>query len=431
MNNKYKDKIKALLTDLKKDISIPQFCYNQNSAHNTVLYGGPLFDDEEMVEAIYTLLFGKWFVSGENVDKFEKEFSKYINIKYSLMVNSGSSANLIILEVMKKFFKWKELDEVIVSSVGFPTTVSPILQVGLKPMFCDIELDTLNFDINEIEKKITSLTRAIIVSPVLGNPPDMARLKSLCDKHFIHIIMDGCDSLGSKWDGKHLAEYGIMSSCSFYPAHHITTGEGGMVSTNSEELIRLARSFSWWGRGCHCVGTANLSKAGSCGKRFSRWLPQLNFLTDHRYLYTNIGYNLKPLDLQGAIGLVQLKKLDFIHAKRVEYKNRIENIMSQVKGLSFPKQHPDAEVSWFGVPIICESARLKERFVRYLEENRIQTRNYFAGNLLLHPAYEHLDNWKLYPNANTVLEKIFFIGCSPTMTEDNITYINEIISKYE
>jgi CDP-6-deoxy-D-xylo-4-hexulose-3-dehydrase len=430
MLNTQKDKIRALLTDLKKDSSIPQFCYNLNQS-KTVCYGGPLFDDEELVEAIHTLLFGKWFVSGENVDKFEKEFSKYINMKYSLMVNSGSSANLIILEVMKKFYEWKTGDEVIVSSVGFPTTVAPILQVGLKPVFCDIELETLNFNINEIEKKITPFTRAIVVSPVLGNPPDMTWLKSLCDKHFIHIIMDGCDSLGSKWNGKHLAEYGVMSSCSFYPAHHITTGEGGMVSTNSEELIRLARSFAWWGRGCHCVGPANLSKAGSCGKRFSRWLPQLNFLTDHRYLYTNIGYNLKPLDLQGSIGLVQLKKMEYIHAKRVEYKNRIQNILSKVKGLSFPRQFFSADVSWFGVPIICNSARLKEHLVKYLEDNRIQTRNYFAGNLLLHPAYKDLDDWKKYPNANTVLERIFFIGCSPTMTEENITYIDEVISKYE
>jgi len=396
-----------------------------------VYYGGPLYDDEELTEAIYTLLFGKWLVSGENVNKFEKEFSVYINLKYSLMVNSGSSANLLIVLTLKKYLGWKDNDEIIVSSVGFPTTVNPIIQSNLKPVFCDIELDTLNFDINEIKKKINKKTKAIIVSPVLGNPPNMTELKSLCKNHDIIMIMDGCDSLGSKWDDKHLAEYGIMSSCSFYPAHHITTGEGGMISTNNEELINLSRSLAWWGRGCHCVGPANLLKNGSCGSRFSNWIPELDFITDHRYFYPNIGYNLKPLDLQGAIGLAQLKKLNYIHSKRTEYKNRIQKILSRVKKLSFPKQYNNAYVSWFGVPIICESSGVKERFVKYLESNRIQTRNYFAGNLLLHPAYKHLDNWKLYPNANMVLEKIFFIGCSPTMTDKNIDYIEEVISKYE
>ena len=426
-----KDKIKDLILDLKRDCSIPQFCYNLNSKTDSVYYGGPLYDDEELVEAIHALLFGRWLVAGEYVNKFEKEFSEYVNMKYSLMVNSGSSANLIIISVLKKYFEWEDDDEIIVSSVGFPTTVNPIIQCNLKPVFCDIELDTLNFDLNEVLKKINPRTKAIFVSPVLGNLPDMNRLEGLCDTYKIKMIIDGCDSLGSKWNDKHLAEYGIMSSCSFYPAHHITTGEGGMISTNDESLINLARSFAWWGRGCHCVGPANLLKNGSCGRRFSKWIPELEFVTDHRYFYTNIGYNLKPLDLQGAIGSVQLKKLEHIHTKRIEYKNRVQSIFSKIKGISFPKKYNKADVSWFGVPIICESSTLKEKLVNYLESNKIQTRNYFAGNLLLHPAYKQLDDWKNYPNANLVLERIFFVGCSPTMTEHNIEYIENVINKYE
>lgn len=426
-----KQKIRKLINDLKTDHFVPQFCYNLNSKNNSIYYGGPLFDDEELVEAIHTLLLGKWLVAGENVNRFEKEFSKYINLKHSLMVNSGSSANLLMLSVMKKHFKWNDGDEIIVSSVGFPTTVSPIIQNNLKPVFLDIEWLTLNFDISDIHHVITSKTKAIIVSPVLGNPPNMDMIENISKQYNILIIIDGCDSLGSKWGGKHLAEYGVMSSCSFYPAHHITTGEGGMVSSNNEELMKLARSIAWWGRDCYCVGPANLLKNGSCNCRFSKWLPDLNFNIDHKYVYTNIGYNLKPLDLQGSIGSVQLKKMDYIHQKRKEYKIEIQKILSRIDGLLFPVQLIKSDVSWFGVPVICKSYEQKEKLVKYLEYNKIQTRNYFAGNLLVHPAYKYLGDWRSYTNANQVLEKVFFIGCSPTMTKENIEYIRDVINKYE
>jgi len=428
----YKEKINQLIEDIKKEKFIPQFCANIKSPDKSkTYYSGPLFDNEELVEAIYTLLFGRWLVAGEKVNQFEKEFSKVVNVQYSLMVNSGSSANIVIISALKKYFEWNDGDEIIISVVGFPTTLSPIIQNNFKPVFLDIELDTLNFDISSLEKYITPKTKAILVSPVLGNPPDMTLLETVCKKHGIYIIMDCCDSLGSKWMGKSLFEYGVMSSCSFYPAHHITTGEGGMVSSNNEELIKLSRSFAWWGRDCYCVGPANLLKNGSCNCRFARWINELNFEIDHKYFYTNVGYNLKPLDLQGAIGLAQLKKLDFIHNKRVEYKNKIQSILSKIKSVSFPIQLKYAEVSWFGVPIICDSYASKKKLVTYLEDNGIQTRNYFAGNMLIHPAFRDLDDWKKYPNANLVLERVFFIGCSPTMTDENIEHIEEVVSKYE
>ena len=195
-------------------------------------------DDDELVEAIDSLLFGKWFSSGEKVYQFEREFSKTVNQKYSVMVNSGSSANLVMIAALKQYFKWTSSDEILISVVGFPTTLNPIIQAGLKPVFVDIEYDTLNFDLNELEKKITSNTKAIFVSPVLGNPPDMDRLTHIARNNNVLIIMDGCDSYGSKWNGKHLDEYAISTSCSFYPAHHITTGEGGMVSSDIEEIGR-------------------------------------------------------------------------------------------------------------------------------------------------------------------------------------------------
>lgn len=432
MNNFEKiNLIKEFLNKVKQTNFIPEFCHNQKSNSNKIYYSGPLFSDDELIEIIDSILFGKWLSSGEKVHRFEQEFSKTINQKHSVMVNSGSSANLVMIAAIKKYLKWNDGDEILLSVVGFPTTLNPIIQNNLKPIFVDIEYETLNFDLSKLKEKITPKTKAIFVSPVLGNPPDMDELVSICEKYNLHIIMDGCDSYGSKWDNKHLSEFAIATSCSFYPAHHITTGEGGMVSSNIEEIIKLARTFSWWGRDCYCIGAANLSKNGTCNCRFSQWIKELPYEIDHKYFFTQIGYNLKPLDLQGGIGLAQLKKAESFHEMRKVNKEKIQKILSKIKNLKFPSNNSKADVSWFGVPIICNSFVEKFKLVNYFESNGIQTRNYFAGNILLHPAYSHLENWKNYPNANSVLEKVFFIGCSPTIDENNINYIEEVISKYE
>lgn len=426
-----KSLIRNFISSLKEKQHIPAFCHNQKENNNQVYYSGPSFDEEELVEAIDALLFGKWFASGEKVYKFEKEFSEYCNQKYSVMVNSGSSANLVMIAALKKYFKWKDGDEILISVVGFPTTLNPIIQNNLKPIFVDIEFKTLNFDLKQLIPKITDKTRAIFVSPVLGNPPDMNVLTYLSQKYNIQIIMDGCDSLGSKWDGKHLSDYAVSTSCSFYPAHHMTTGEGGMVSSNNEDIVKLARSFSWWGRDCFCVGPANLLKNGSCNCRFSNWIKEVPYDIDHKYFFTQIGYNLKPLDLQGAIGSVQLKKAESFHRIRKENKIKIQNLFSAIPDLTFPETLEKADPSWFGMPIICKSYQQKSKLVNYLESKNIQTRNYFAGNILLHPAYTHLDNWKNYPNANSVLEKVFFVGVSPTISEKNIEYIKSCLEEYK
>lgn len=428
-----KEKILNFLLSLESEENsfIPQFCHNLKDVKNKVYYGGPSYTKEELVEAIDTLLFGKWLASGENVARFEKEFSKKINEKYSVMVNSGSSANLVMIAALKKYFNWRDNDEILVSVVGFPTTLNPIIQNNLKPVFVDIEFETLNFDLDQLEQKIGKNTKAIFISPVLGNPPDFDKLIEISEKHNIQLILDGCDSFGSKWKDKHLNEYCIASSCSFYPAHHLTTGEGGMVSSNIEEIINLARSFAWWGRDCYCVGSCNLLKNGSCNARFSNWIKEVPYNIDHKYFFTQIGYNLKPLDLQGSIGLVQLKKMHEFHNVRVSNKNKIQNILSKIRNLKFPSIFKHAEVSWFGVPVICDCYFLKNDLVNYLEENGVQTRNYFAGNILLHPAYKHLEDWNNYPNANTVLEKVFFVGCSPTISDFNIKYLENVINKYD
>jgi CDP-4-dehydro-6-deoxyglucose reductase, E1 len=396
-----------------------------------VLYSGPYFDGTEIEAAIACLKEGAWYPAGKEVDKFEKQFSRKFGFDSSLMVNSGSSANLVMIAALKKYFEWEDGAEIIVSVVGFPTTVNPILQNNLVPVFVDITWDDLNWDLNHVEAAITNKTVGIFSSPVLGNSYDLSRLLDICERYKLKYIADNCDSLGSKWNGNYLTECAVAASCSFYPAHHITTMEGGMVSSNIPELVTLARQFAWWGRDCYCVGACNQLINGSCGKRFDKWLDGYDGVVDHKYVFSQIGYNLKPIDMQGAVGQVQLAKFDEIHAKR---RFNYEQIRSILERLS-PKvrvvgEDERAETSWFGVPIICSSEETKTNLQQHLEQNGIQTRNYFAGNLLLHPAYKHLGNAKDYPNAYRVLKYVFFMGTAPTITHDDLAYIFEKVSEY-
>jgi CDP-6-deoxy-D-xylo-4-hexulose-3-dehydrase len=397
-----------------------------------IYYSGPYWDNKEIEAAIDTFLNGKWITAGERVYKFENLFSKRFNVKHSHMVNSGSSANLVLIAALKKRFNWADDDEIIVSPVGFATTISVLYQHRLKPIFVDIEWDTLNFDLNQIESKITEKTKGIFVSPVLGNPPDMDRLQEIADKYDLKIIGDNCDSLGTKWNNKPLTDYYVAFSNSFYPAHHISTGEGGMVCTNDTELKALFISYSWWGRDCYCIGSANLLPCGTCGNRFDKWLENYDGVIDHKYVFSNMGYNLKPLDLQGAIGIVQLEKLDEIETNRRRSKERLTQIfVNNISGLRAPSKLDKADPCWFGTPFICDEPGLKHRLVAFLEENKIQTRNYFAGNILLHPGYAFLDDFKNYPEANKVLDKVFFIGAAPHYTDMVFDYIEEVVKKFK
>ena len=398
---------------------------------DSVYYSGPYWDDSEARELIYSIMKGKWLSSGEKVNKFEHEFSKKFNFKHSVMVNSGSSANLVMFAALKKHFGWQDGDEIIVCACGFATTVAPIVQNGLKPVFVDIDWSDLNWDLNQIQEKISSRTVAAISSPVLGNPYDIGKFVDLCRRNSIAVIADNCDSLGSKWNDNYLTDYAVAASCSFYPAHHICTIEGGMVSSNIKEIVDLARSFAWWGRDCYCVGQQNLLSCGTCGKRFDKWLNGYDGIVDHKYIFSNMGYNLKPLDLQGGVGSVQLTKFEEIHRIRRENKKTIGNILKSISGVRVVGERPEAETSWFGVPIICETKELKETLVAHLEKNKVQTRNYFAGNILLHPGYSHLDDASKYPNANQVLNKVFFLGCSPTINSAMIDYIKQIVDSFK
>lgn len=425
-----KENIKSLVGN-----HVAPYIYNSKNfepGKTPIYYSGPYWDNREVEAAIDTLLNGKWITSGEKVFLFEKYFSNKFKVKHSFMVNSGSSANLTMIAALKKRFGWQDDDEIIVSPVGFATTISVLYQNRLKPVFIDIEWETLNFDITKIEEKITDKTKGIFVSPVLGNPPDMDKLVEICEKHNLKLIGDNCDSLGTKWGEKYLNEYYVAFSNSFYPAHHISTGEGGMVCTNDDELKKIIMSIGWWGRDCYCVGSANLLSCGTCGKRFSNWLESYDGIIDHKYVFSNMGYNLKPLDLQGAMGSVQLDKFDEIEQRRKVSKSTIEKLfVDNIPGIRAVKSLDKSDVSWFGTPFICEEEGLKHRLVQYLEDHKIQTRNYFAGNILLHPGYSFLDDYSKYPEANKVLDKVFFIGAAPHYNENVFQYVEEVVKNFK
>ena len=427
--------VKQMIEELVAAVGTPKYAYNCKEftpGKDTVFYSGPYWDEKEVIAGVTAFLTGKWLVSGEQVGKFQWAFGHKFNVKHCHMVNSGSSANLTMVAALKKHLGWKDGDQVIVSPVGFPTTIAPLVQNGLAPVFVDIEMDTLNFDLDQVEKWITDKTVAIFVSPVLGNPPHMDRIKDMCERHGIRLIGDNCDSLGTKWDGKLLTDYYYAWTTSFYPAHHISTGEGGMVCSNDEQLINTARSISWWGRDCRCVGAANLLACGTCGNRFDKWLEGYNGIIDHKYLFTNMGYNLKPLDMQGAIGIEQLKKIDEIDVKRRLNFQRIKSLFYRyVPGVRVASNLDLADPSWFGVPLITDTPELKEKLQAFCEANKIQTRNYFAGNILLHPGYKHLDDAAKYPNANKALSNVFFVGCPPHYGDKVWEYYESVLAKWE
>ena len=430
------EQLEEVIQNIGKEHSVLRYVYNNGSKFvpgvSPVYYSGPYFkDNEEIIAGIKTLLTGAWIASGEEVRKFEVAFARKINQKHSLMVNSGSSANLVMIATTKKQLNWNDGDEIITSVVGFPTTVAPIVQNNLVPVFIDIEMNSLNFDLNLIEEKISEKTKAIFLSPVLGNPPDINKLVDICTRHNLILLLDNCDSLGSKWNDIFLNEYAYASTNSFFVSHHASTLEGGMVVSNDKEFVTVARSFAWWGRKCFCVGAGNLLPNGACGNRFDKWLDDYDGIVDHKYVFETMGYNLKPLDFQGSIGLVQLKKFDEIHEKRKSNKTRIGKCILENLSVKVPEELPLADTSWFGVPIVCESQEYKERLLNYFEEKKIQTRHYFSGNLLLHPGYKHLGNFREYPEANKVLSHVFFIGCTPQYTEEILQYIEETIRNFK
>jgi CDP-4-dehydro-6-deoxyglucose reductase, E1 len=402
-----------------------------------VNYAGPFFGEEEYESALETLKDG-WLVMGKKCLEFEKKFPNFMGKNNGILTNSGSSANLLMLSTLKSrnFEKrLKDGDKVITPVSGFPTTVNPILQTNLSPEFCDIELETLNIDVSTIKD---NKAKAMIFAHVLGNPANMEEVISYCGKDIL-LLEDCCDALISEYKGKLLGSFGEMSSCSFYPAHHITGGEGGFVSTNNPNAYKILKSLRGWGGDCYCCGKVRDTVKGACGTRFSNWIeafPEHKF--DHRYIYSEIGYNLKPIEIQGAFLLEQIKKIDEIKRLRNENWSRLEKIFKKYEEF-FIVHHPreGSDPNWFAFPTTIRDRKVFTRFdfCQELENNSIQTRPYFAGNLLLQPAYKNVtdltteERMKNFPVASRVMLDTFFLGVSPTIKSEQIDYIEGIIDQ--
>jgi CDP-6-deoxy-D-xylo-4-hexulose-3-dehydrase len=415
-----------------------------------VQYAGPFYDSTEYVEAVKSLL-GEWLVLGNAAIEFERRFPKLMNRKYGVVTNSGSSANLLMVAALKSKRLWNLKDGNIVTPVaGFPTTVNPIIQLGFKPLFLDIELETLNLDVNALEAATDDFSAvhgvspaALIFSHVLGNPPNMKRVMEIAKRSNMVVLEDCCDALGSTYDGIPLGSFGDLSSYSFYPAHHLSLAEGGFVVCNTFEQETVVRSLREWGRSCYCVGkAANLSIKGTCGCRFKNWIPAFpDEIFDHKYVYEEIGYNLKPIEMQCAMGLAQLDKLPaIIDLRKQNYQRLFEIFKPYEEFFILPKAREHADVSWFAFPLtIKDGAPFKRsEFCRFLEDRKIQTRNYFGGNLLLQPAYADLakewgtydDVKKAFPNATKVTVDTFFLGTSPVIQKEQTTYIQEVVNEF-
>lgn len=406
-----------------------------------VQYSGPYFDHQEYVNAVKTLL-GGWLVLGAESIKFERTFPKLLGKERGLFVNSGSSANLLMLKALtsKRGLNLPKGTKVITPIAGFPTTINPIFQSEFQPLFVDIELDTLNLDLDQVEQvcKDNPDVKVITFAHVLGNPPNMDKLMQIVEKYDLILLEDCCDALGSTYDGKKLGSFGKMASCSFYPAHHMTTGEGGFVAMNDMETERVVRSFREWGRGCYCIGKQNLLEKGTCGCRFSNWLPSLpDDVFDHKYTYEEIGFNLKPIELQASIALVQMEKLPEIGQIRRQNYNDLFSVFSKYEEhFHLHKAQPKSDPDWFAFPVtIKDDAPFKRSDIcQFFEANKIQTRPYFAGNIMLQPAYSGLmDPFKVvseFPVARKVTTDTFFLGTSPVITKEKIDYIEQILDKF-
>lgn len=405
-----------------------------------VRYSGPVFDSEEYIKAVDSLL-GEWLVLGKDAIGFENKFPKYLGKNFGVLTNSGSSANLVMMSAMKskKLFNFPEGTKVITPVAGFPTTVNPILQNGFQPVFVDIEIDTLNLNIEQVEKNAKSGAKIITFAHVLGNPPNMDKLMEVVKEYNLILLEDCCDALGSSYNSQPLGSFGEMATCSFYPAHHISMGEGGFVATKDCIQERVVRSFREWGRGCYCIGEkANLLKDGTCKKRFSNWLPAMeDKVFDHKYVYEEIGYNLKPIELQASMGLAQLDKFQEIHNKRIENHSKLFKVFEQYEEFfHLPRATDKSEPSWFAFALSlrdgCPFSR--DEITNFLESNKIQTRTYFAGNLLLQPAYSHLsdikDSMRNFPVSTKVTTDTFFLGTSPVITSEQIEYIEETVKEF-
>lgn len=395
---------------------------------------GKVFDERELVNLVDSSL-DFWLTTGRYAAEFEQQFAQWIGVKHCLLVNSGSSANLLALSALTSpklgDKSLKPGDEVITVAAGFPTTVNPIFQNQLIPVFLDVELPTYDIKIDQLKAALSPKTRAIMIAHTLGNPFNLEAIMNFAQEHDLWVIEDNCDAVGSIYQQQKTGTFGHLATVSFYPAHHMTMGEGGAVLTNDSRLQKIVESFRDWGRDCWCApGVDN-----TCNKRFGWQLGELPFGYDHKYTYSHVGYNLKMTDMQAAVGLAQLDKLpEFIEKRKQNFQFLYEQLQELQDVLILPEATSNSEPSWFGfLLMVKENAPFtRNQLVRHLEEKRIGTRLLFGGNLVRQPLYQGL-NYRVVgelANADIIMQRAFWIGLFPGLTEEMLSYVVTAIKDF-
>lgn len=429
------DEIRKRILDLVEEYYQAKFSKkNFDPDRDLVHYAGRVFDSRELTNLVDAGL-DFFLTANRYAEQFETEFAEYLGLSNVLLVNSGSSANLIALTTLTspklKDRRLKPGDEVITVACGFPTTLNPILQNQLTPVFVDVNYGDYTAIPERLVQAIGPKTKAIMMAHTLGVPFNLDVVMDLVKKHDLWLIEDNCDALGSKYRDRLTGTFGHLSTFSFYPAHHITMGEGGCVATEDDDLARIARSFRDWGRDCYCAGGEN----NTCGKRYGQQFGTLPAGYDHKYVYSHIGYNLKLTDMQAAIGCAQFEKLeDFTALRKANFQKLIEITQPYLDRLILPLATEHSDPSWFGFVITVrpEAGFTRNELTRYLETNRIETRNLFAGNLLRHPAYENIPRRIVGDLANTdiITTNTFFIGVYPGIGDEQFNYFRSIFSDF-
>lgn len=431
--------IKELVGEYYRDYKAPKESKADFKPGDRISYASRVYDEKEM-QSLTDACLDFWLTTGRFADEFEKEFAKWIGVKFAHLVNSGSSANLIAFMTLTApelgDRQIKRGDEVITVACGFPTTVTPILQYGAVPVFVDVTVPQYNIDVSCLEAALSDKTKAVMIAHTLGNPFDLAAVKEFCYKHNLWLVEDNCDALGSKYeiDGevRFTGTIGDIGTSSFYPPHHMTMGEGGCVYTNNPQLHRLILSYRDWGRDCICPS----GQDNFCGHRYDGQFGQLPEGYDHKYVYSHFGYNLKVTDMQAAVGVEQLKKFPSFIERRIHNWERLREKLAVAEDrLILPEAAKGSQPSWFGflISIRPETGIARNDVTKYIEEHNIQTRLLFSGNLIKHPCFDEIRGTDAYrvvgelKNTEFIMNNTFWVGVYPGMTDEMIDYMAQVI----
>ena len=429
------DKIKSEILKLTRAYYEERFADNEFiPGKSRVNYAGRVFDDQELRKLVESSL-DFWLTEGRFSEEFATKISDFLTIDNVILTNSGSSANLLAFSALTSEKlgdrKLKRGDEVICVAAGFPSTVTPVIQYGLVPVFVDVNIPTYNIDVEMMRAAVNEKTKCIFLAHTLGNPFNIEAVMSLAHEHNLWVIEDNCDAFGSTYKGRYTGTFGDLATISFYPAHHITTGEGGAVITQNEELAKIVRSFRDWGRDCYCAGGEN----NTCGKRFSQKFGDLPYGYDHKYVYSEIGYNLKMTDMQAAIGSAQMDKLKaFCDSRRENFRTYNAVFSKHDKFFVLPEAMDGADPAWFSyiVTLKDDAPFKRDELVKYLNDNLVETRNFFAGNIIKQPAFIG-KKYRLagtLKNTDLIMNNTFFLGTYPGLSADKIAYIGSLIDSF-